>query len=138
MLQRFPETVKWHNDRSQRLLSLAKGLLLQTLGMTLATMVAVIFWRQIADFTQTTFGLIFSLLFSIILASKVIPGLFDLWRMLLWTGRAIFRPRGTQHLQIAAASLVAFCWISLIVVTALRFAEPVMRFFGSLGIHISV
>lgn len=138
MLQRFPETVKWHNDRTQRFRSLAKALLLQTLGMTLATMVAVIFWRQVAGFTKTPFGLIFSLMVSMIFASKIIPGLFDLWRMLLWTGRAIFRPRGTQHLQIAAASLVTFCWISLIVLTALRFAEPVMGFFERLGISVSV
>jgi hypothetical protein len=34
-----------------------------------------------------------------------------------------------QHLQIAVASLVAFCWIAMMAVTALRFAERVMRIF---------
>ena len=137
MLQRFPETVKWHNDRMQRLASLAKALAFQTLAMTFATMIAVTFWRQLAD-TQTPFGLIFSLVVSLILASKIIPGLFDLWRMFLWAGRALFRPRGTQYLQIAVASLVTFGWIAMMVVTALRLAGPVMQFFGRWGIHVSV
>jgi hypothetical protein len=35
-------------------------------------------------------------------------------------------------------SLVIFCWIAMMVATALRFAEPVMLFFGRWGIHVSV
>ncbi|OWK22032.1 hypothetical protein AJ88_14195 [Mesorhizobium amorphae CCBAU 01583] len=138
MLQRFPETVKWHNNRTQRLLSLTKALIFKTVGTTLATMVAVVVWRGPVGAPETIFGLIFSILFSIVLAYKIIPGLFDIWRMFLWTGRAIFRPRGMQHLQIAVTSLMTFCWISLIVLTALMFAEPAIRFFRSMGLSVSV
>ena len=55
----------------------------------------------------------------------------------LFIGRAIFHPRGRQHLQIVVASLVTFCWIAMMVVTALRFAERVMRILKSAGLHIT-
>ena len=104
----------------------------------LATIVAVIVWRRLYGLPDTNSGLVFNIFISIILAVKIIPTLFNIWRVFLWIGRTILRPRGTQHLQMAGASLVAFSWISLIVVLALKFAEPVMHFLRSTGISLHV
>ncbi|RTL92276.1 MAG: hypothetical protein EKK31_34005 [Hyphomicrobiales bacterium] len=114
------------------------ALISNTLAMMLATIIAVIVWRRFYGLADTNSGRIFSIFISTILAGKIIPRLFNIWRVFLWIGRAVFRPKGTQHLQMAGASLVAFSWISLIVVLALKFAEPVMHFLNVTGISLHV
>lgn len=138
MLQRFPEGVKWHNDRRQRLLNLTRELFFTTLWITITMMIGAVFLRHVAAGTQTTWDWVFTLLIGTVIARKFIPASFNLWRMLLWTGRAIFRPRGTQTFQLVATSLAAFGWVSVVIAVAVKFAEPVLRFLESLGLSISV
>lgn len=137
MLQRFPEGVKWRNDRGERLLRLSGALLSTTLWLTLGAMIGVATARGFTEFPQGVLPWLFAIMFSTILLWKVVAASFELWRTLLWLGRTVFRPRGTQAYQFVATSFATLIWMSAILVVAIRFAEPVLRFLKRTGISIS-
>lgn len=138
VLKRYPEGVKWHNDRRQRLLNLAGALCSTTAWITLALMLGVTAARFYVGGPETALEWAFLLTFEAIIAFKLVPASFNLWRMLLWSGRAVFRPRGTQTFQMVATSIGTLVWVSTIVAFAVRFAKPFIGFVNSLGLSISV
>ncbi|TPM34479.1 hypothetical protein [Mesorhizobium sp. B2-3-5] len=105
--------------------------------MTLLAMTGAIVWRRLEN-PQTAFDHGFRIFVSIILVTKTASALLDLWRIFLWTWRAMFPCKGTQDAQMTAASVMTFLWISLIVATALVSADPVFEFFKRMGISVHV
>ena len=137
MLQQFPEDVKWHNDRGQRLLRLVGALFSTTVWLTFGVMIGVGGVRQFANIPQADWPWLFIVPAVALLLWKIVSASFDLWRTLLWFGRTVFRPRGTQTFQLVATSFATLIWMSAIIAVAIRFAEPVLGFLRRTGISIS-
>lgn len=105
--------------------------------MVLLAMTGAIVWRRLEN-PQTSFDHGFRIFVSIILVTKTAPALLDLWRIFLWTWRAMFPRKGTQDAQMTAAFLMTSFWISLIVAIALVSADPVFEFIKRMGISVHV
>lgn len=101
-------------------------------------MLGVVTFGHFSGGPQTAWEWSFVLIYGTILAWKVMPASFNLWRMILWSGRTVFRPRGTQKFQLITTSIGTLLWVSAVVAFSVRFAKPVIGFLESVGLSISV
>lgn len=137
MLQKYPDGVKWQNSRGRRLFDLTKALLLETLWTTLVMIAGVYAARSFADSPQDEKPWMYIIVGAVVVSWKAMSGTFNVWRMLLWLGRTVFRPKGSQSFQMVLTSLVTVAWISGVVSIAIRYASPVVAFFKSTGLSLS-
>lgn len=137
MLQKYPDGVKWQNSRGRRLFDLTKALLLETIWTTLVMIAGVYAARLFVNSAQDDKPWIYIVAAAVVVSWKAISGSFNAWRMLLWLGRTVFRPKGSQTFQMIATSLLTMAWISGIISIAIKYALPVVSFFKSTGLSFS-
>ncbi|WP_448112573.1 hypothetical protein [Mesorhizobium amorphae] len=116
---------------------LTKFLLLETLWTTLVMIAGVYAARSFADSPQGEKPWMYIIAAAVVVAWKAMSGTFNVWRMLLWWGRTVFRPKGSQPFQMVLTSLITVAWISGIISIAIRYASPVVAFFKSTGLSFS-
>lgn len=120
------------------MLALAGGLFSTSLLITLAAMLGVATSAHFSSGPQTAWEWSFVVIYATIVGLKVVPASFNLWRTFLWSGRTVFRPRGTQAAQLMMAAIATSAWMAALIVFARRFAGPVLDFLESTGFSISL